>query len=131
MLNGESGDEEADSLIIIRTCRYADHFISMNNDFQSMRRVSRRQHREQYLAVRREQLPDRAAHQYLLARDDFVNTDRDTVHQWFEYILYSAWPWLQVSLSPFGPSVPLLSTKYLIGRASCNLANYLPQPTSS
>ncbi|KAK8001995.1 hypothetical protein PG991_014217 [Apiospora marii] len=75
------------------------HFISMNNDFQSMRRVSRKQHRMYYLDVRRKQLPDRTAHHYLRARDDFVNTDRDTVHQWFEYILYSTWPCIQRALS--------------------------------
>ncbi|KAK8067002.1 hypothetical protein PG997_013749 [Apiospora hydei] len=73
------------------------HFINMNNDFQSMRRVSRKQHLVHYLKLSREQLPSRDAHQYLWARDDFVNTDRDTVHQWFESILYSTWPWVQVS----------------------------------
>lgn len=70
----------------------------MNNDFQSMRRVSRKQHLVHYQAVRKE-LPGRAAHQYLCARDDFVDTDRDTAHQWFEHILYSTWPCLQVSLN--------------------------------
>ncbi|KAK8041361.1 hypothetical protein PG994_014368 [Apiospora phragmitis] len=67
----------------------------MNNDFQSMRRVSRRQHLVHYEAVRKEQLPSRAAHQYLWARDDFVNTDREMVPQWFESLLYSTWPWVQ------------------------------------
>ncbi|KAK8047771.1 hypothetical protein PG996_015835 [Apiospora saccharicola] len=76
------------------------HFISINKDFQSYPRVSRRQHLVHYQAVR-EELPNRAANQYLWARDDFVNTDRHTVHQWFEGILYSTWPCLQSFLAFF------------------------------
>ncbi|KAK8017474.1 hypothetical protein PG993_013800 [Apiospora rasikravindrae] len=78
--------------------RNADHFSNMTNGFQSMRRVSRKQHLMHYLKVSRQQLQSRDAHQYLWARDDFVNKGCDTVHQWFESILYSTGPWIQRTL---------------------------------
>ncbi|KAK8135417.1 hypothetical protein PG984_003357 [Apiospora sp. TS-2023a] len=75
------------------------HFINLNRDFQSMPRVSRKQHLMHYLAIKNEHLPGKATNQYLWARDDFVNTDRDTVHQWFGNILYSKSPVFQVRTS--------------------------------
>lgn len=77
----------------------ADHFITMHRDFQSMPRASRHQHRVHYKDITKDHLPGRAANQYLWARDDFVNTDRDTVHQWFESILYDSSRGFQVSPS--------------------------------
>ncbi|KAK8110409.1 uncharacterized protein PG998_006866 [Apiospora kogelbergensis] len=74
------------------------HFIGMNKDFQSMQRVSRTQHLVHYLAIIKDQLPSKAAHQYLWARDDFVNTDRNTVHRWFESALYITGPLVQRAL---------------------------------
>ncbi|KAK7955032.1 hypothetical protein PG988_015726 [Apiospora saccharicola] len=82
------------------------HFINLNRDFQFMPRVSRKQHLMHYLAVKNEHLPGKAANQYLWARDDFVNTDRDTVHQWFENILYSTSPVFKKRNRDHDPGAP-------------------------
>ncbi|KAK6834934.1 hypothetical protein PG987_009628 [Apiospora arundinis] len=100
--SGNTGHRKERALLMDKiTTLYKEyyHFITMHRDFQSMPRASRHQHRVHYKDITKDHLPGRAANQYLWARDDFVNTDRDTVHQWFESILYDSSRWFQKFLS--------------------------------